>query len=591
MTAPQRRAASWALPAYALLLSLLVTGPLLRPGYLLLRDAVSTPRSYLSDTALGLTAPPRATPQDFAVALASQLIDGGVVVKALLVLGLWLAGWGAARLVATALPGAGLSGQFVAATLAIWNPYVAERLLQGHWSLLVGYGCLPWVATAVLRLRSQSTGWFALAFWIALAGLTPTGLMLAATVGLVCAVGPGVGRRWLCVAAVLGAALAAALPWLVAASDASLAAPDAAVGVVAFAPRAEPGLGTLGSLAGLGGIWNSEAVPSSRATLFAAVSTLVLLSVVAAGLPTVLRHRTVVPLLGLATAAVLLPAALATGPGLHLLASVVDAVPGLGVLRDGQKWVALAMPGYALAGAGAVVTVRRWLSAPADIAAALTACLALIAVLPDAAWGVGGKVAAVHYPPGWAAVAARINTAPAPVAVLPAGSMRRFAWSGPFPVLDPLPRWVRAEVLSTGDLAISGRVVPGEGHRARAIQELLLSGVDASALVPAGVGWLVVEADTAGDLGAAAHTLSTLTPVYRDEHITLYRVGGPAAGVAPARRQTVVIAHLVWLVLLIGGAGGALVAAVRRRRHGAPKPPTARHLDHGDDTPVDVAED
>lgn len=584
----------WSVPAYALLLSLLVAGPLLRPGYVLVRDAVSTPRSYLSDTALGLTAPPRATPQDFAVALASHLVDGGVVVKTLLVAGVWLAGWGAARLVATALPCAGLSGQFVAVTVAIWNPYVAERLLQGHWSLLVGYGCLPWVATAVLRLRSASTGWFALAFWIALAGLTPTGLMLAATVGLACAVGPGAGRsRWLCVAAVLGTALLAALPWLLAAATGpSLAAPGSAAGVVAFAPRAEPGLGTLGSLAGLGGIWNSEAVPSSRATLFAAVSTLVFLGVVATGLPTVLRRRAVLPLLALAAAAVLLPAALATDSGLHLLAAVVDAAPGLGVLRDGQKWVALAMPGYVLGGAGAVVTVRRWLPAPADVAAALTGCLALIAVLPDAAWGVGGKVAAVHYPSGWAAVAAQINSAPAPVAVLPAGSMRRFAWSGPVPVLDPLPRWVRAEVLSTGDLAISGRVVPGEGHRARAIQQLLLSGVDASALAPAGVGWLVVEADTAGDLGAAARTLHTLTPVYRDEHLTLYRVGGAGAAVSPARRHTVVIAHLVWLALLIGSGGGALIAGVRRRGCRASDSGASRHLNQGDDNaPTDVAAD
>ena len=88
-------------PAYALVLSLAVTAPLLAPGYLLLRDAVSTPRSYLSDSALGLSeAAPRALPQDFAVALASAVIDGGVVVKLLLVAGLWLAGWGAARLVA-----------------------------------------------------------------------------------------------------------------------------------------------------------------------------------------------------------------------------------------------------------------------------------------------------------------------------------------------------------------------------------------------------------------------------------------------------------------------------------------------------------
>ncbi|BBY23278.1 hypothetical protein [Mycobacterium stomatepiae] len=560
----------WALPGYALTLALLVLAPLLRPGYLLLRDAVSTPRSYLSDTALGLTAPPRATPQDFAVALASHLIDGGVVVKTLLVLGLWLAGWGAARLVAAALPCAGMAGQFVAVTLTIWNPYVAERLLQGHWSLLVGYGCLPWVATTVLRLRAGDAGFFALAFWIALAGLTPTGLMLAATVALVCVAAPGTGRgRWLCAAAASGAALVAGLPWLVAAATgSSLSVPKAAstIGVLAFAPRAEPGLGTLASLASLGGIWNGEAVPSSRATLFAVLSALVLLGLVAAGLPTVLPRPAVVPLLVLAVGSVVIPGALATGPGLHLLAAVVDAAPGLGVLRDGQKWVALAVPGYALASAGAVVTLRRWLPPPADVGTALVGCLALIAVLPDLAWGVGAKVEPVHYPPGWVAVTAAINRAPAPVAVLPAGSMRRFTWSGAAPVLDPLPRWLRADVLSTGDLAISARVVPGEGNRARAVQELLLSGPAPAALAPAGVGWLVVESDSAGDMGSAARTLAGLTPVYRDDELTLYRIGGNTAGVPAARRQATLIAHLAWLGLLLVGGGGAVVATWRRRR-------------------------
>jgi hypothetical protein len=76
----------WSRPGYALALTLLVVAPLLSPGYLLLRDAVSTPRSYLSDSALGLVSAPRATPQDFALALASAGIDGGIVVKALLVI-------------------------------------------------------------------------------------------------------------------------------------------------------------------------------------------------------------------------------------------------------------------------------------------------------------------------------------------------------------------------------------------------------------------------------------------------------------------------------------------------------------------------
>jgi hypothetical protein len=560
----------WIRPGYALVLTLLVIGPLLQPGYLLLRDAVSTPRSYLSDTALGLTSAPRATPQDFAVALASQLVDGGVVVKSLLVLGVWLAGWGAARLVGTALPCAGVAGQFVATTLAIWNPYVAERLLQGHWSLLVGYGCLPWIATAMLTLRTAAgggwPGFFELAFWIALAGLTPTGLLLAATVALVCVVVPGAGRsRGLCAAVTLCAALVAALPWLVAsAMGSSLASHTAAsrLGVGAFAPRAEPGLGTLGSLAGLGGIWNGQAVPSSAATLFAVSSAVVLLGVVAVGLPTVARRPVAIPLLVLAVVSVLVPAALATGPGLQVLGAVVDTVPGLGVLRDGQKWVALAVLGYTLAGAGAVVTLRNWLR-PA--VTAWVCCLALILALPDLAWGVWGKVAPVHYPRGWNAVAAAINSDPRTVAVLPAGTMRLFSWSGPAPVLDPLPRWVRADALTTGDLAISGVVVPGEGNHARAVQGMLLAGSGRSALAAAGVGWLVVESGTAGDMGAAARTLGALPPVYRDDEIALYRIGGDTAGVPAARRTATVIAHVAWLAMLVLGGAGALAGAWRRR--------------------------
>jgi hypothetical protein len=528
-----------------LALSLLVVAPLLAPGYLLLRDAVSTPRSYLSDAALGLSAAaPRALPQDFAVALASHVVDGGVVVKALLVVGLWLAGWGAARLTGEALPDAGLPGQLVSTTLAVWNPYVAERLLQGHWSLLVGYGCLPWVATTILRMRTAQPAplWpqvCALAFWTALAGLTPTGLLLAATVALVCALAPGEGlSRARCAVMSLGLAALAALPWLTAAMVSGSLSSSQAEGVPTFAARAEPGLGTIGSLASLGGIWNGEAVPDSRTTLFAVVAAVVLIGVVAMGLPVAVRTPTAVPLLILAAVAVVVPALMATGPGLAFVESTVRTLPGLGVVRDAQKWVALAVPGYSIAAGAAVVTLRRWL--PAFVTA--TVCgVALIATLPDLAWGVGGKVVAVSYPPAWAAAAATINADPRPVAVLPADSMRRFPWAGQAPVLDPLPRWVSADVLTTGDLAVSGRMVPGEGGRAREVDRLLASGADRDALARAGVGWLVVES---GD------------------DVTVTRIGGDHRGAA--HRGLLVATHIAWLSMLIGGLAGVLAAWARR---------------------------
>jgi hypothetical protein len=543
-----------------------VTAPLLAPGYLLLRDAVSTPRSFLSDAALGLTeAAPRALPQDFLVALASGLLDGGVVVKALLVAGLALAGWGAARLAAMVVPESGLAGQLVAVTITVWNPYVAERLLQGHWSLLIGYGCLPWVAASMLGLRtSNGRPWAvlgALAFWIALAGLTPTGLMLAATVAVTCVFAPGSGwPRWRCGCAALTAALVAALPWLTAAAVADSLSSTQSDGVHAFAARAEPGLGTLGSLAGLGGIWNAEAVPASRTTLFAAVAAIALLTVVALGLPAVLRRPLAVPMLILAAIAVVVPAVMATGPGLAAVEATIRALPGLGVVRDGQKWVALAVPGYALAGAGALVTLRHRVPAAGT---ALVCCTALIATLPDLAWGVGGKVSAVHYPQGWARAAAIINADPRPVAVLPVDSMRRFTWAGVAPVLDPLPRWVHAEVLTTGDLTIGGHLVPGEGARARVAQQLLLTGAGRDMLAAAGVGWVVSEASQNSPAWALP-----LPVAYRDQDMTVYRVGGdhaPAAG-----RDSVLAAHWVWLSMLVlsGLLASVLRRPIRRRRPG-----------------------
>jgi hypothetical protein len=144
--------------------------------------------------------------------------------------------------------------------------------------------------------------------------------------------------------------------------------------------------------------------------------------------------------------------------------------------------------------------------------------------------------------------------------------MRRFAWSGPAPVLDPLPRWVRAGVLVTGDLIISGVTVPGEGNRAHEVQRLLLSGADPTAVRRAGVRWLVVESGTPGEMGLAAETLERVPVSYRGRDLTLYRGGGVGAGVSADRWLLAVIAHLVWLEMLIGGAVGMAVVGWRRRQ-------------------------
>ncbi|WP_327095046.1 hypothetical protein OIE68_34000 [Nocardia vinacea] len=316
------RRTRWArfVPAgYSGLLALLIAGPLLGPGYLLLRDAVSTPRSYLTDSALGLgAAAPRAVPQDALLAALSPLIDGGSIVKAILLVALWAAGFGAAVL-SRELLRVSTGPQLVAVTVAMWNPYVAERLLQGHWSLLTGYAALPWTALAAYRIRcsvnpdaasrkkppleptaeaapsrsgksaarsSAVSSWAALAGCFAAAGLTPTGALLAGCTAMVL-----VGRRNLLGA--LALLLATSAPWLTAtALSGAGSEPSDPAGIAAFAARAEPALGTLGSLAGLGGIWNADSVPDSRTTPLSLIATAILLTLVAIGIRTTAGIKT-----------------------------------------------------------------------------------------------------------------------------------------------------------------------------------------------------------------------------------------------------------------------------------------------------------
>ncbi|MFE6923666.1 hypothetical protein ACFVAV_21760 [Nocardia sp. NPDC057663] len=624
-----RRARAW-VAGYCALLALIIVGPLAGSGYLLLRDAVSTPRSFLTDSALGLgAAAPRAVPQDALLAVLSAMIDGGLLVKAILIVALWSAGYGAAVLTREFLA-ASTPAQLVAATLALWNPFVAERLLQGHWSLLAGYAALPWTALAAVRVRqatqrhrplaaaktatragtdtrtpigapasaapsdsvdrpargdvgraasSWSSGaWAALTAGFAAAGLTPTGSLLAAIIGLAL-----VGRRAFLPAAVLWIATCA--PWLTATVLGSGAEPSDPAGVSAFAARAEPWLGTLGSLAGLGGIWNSEAVPVTRTTPLALVGTVLLLGIVALGVRAVWRlGRDGRTLLIIAAVAIVLPALGATSVGLAVGEWLVVHIPGAGLLRDTQKYVALAMPAYALCAAAACRTVSLWwrryavdgseaatdlreptdqpkgaADAPSRSAAGASAVAVLfiaLLILPlaDLAWGVGGTMRPAHYPAGWAQVVDRMD-APGDVAVLPAGMFRRFQYSGTAPVLDPAPRILPNDVLQTGELRVRGYAVTGEGNRARTVEDALLRGATPAEIAALGVGWIVVERTTPGPLGDSEKTLTAAELAYQDADLALYRIPGhtPTDIATPAQRWISAAAHLLWAALLVGG--------------------------------------
>jgi hypothetical protein len=600
----------------AVVTALLLAG-VARPGFPLLRDWVATPTPPLSDAALGLgESAARAVPQDVAVVWATRALQAvGLPVWLLTgvltaVFCIWLA-VAAGALVRRVLPGdaaAGLSGLWLrlpAVVGAVWNPFVVERLLQGHWSVLAGTAAV--MSMPVLLASSGALGGAlggapgrrrvaAACAALAAAGLTPTGWVLAVVAAAVSlfsggagggdsagdSAGPAArpGRRVCAALALVATAVVTALPWLLATALAPAGtgtAPTAGTGVSAFAARAEPGIGTFGSVVALGGIWNSEAVPPSRSTWWAAVALVLLLvvwAVAARGVWRARRDPVVRATVPLAVGTWLLVAAAATGPGLAALETVVAAVPGAGLLRDTQKFVALALPATVLALAFAARELAGRLR-PAGAGLLLTAVA--VAAVPDAPRALWDQLRPVTYGQDWEQVARIVDGRPGDLLVLPAGSFRSTPlWAGGAAVLDPAPRLLDTRVLVPGDLVVGGAAgddaaaVPGEGDRARRATEALLRGDDPSVLAGLGVRWVLDERTSAGPRGRAARTLAgtpqeSTTTRFTGSELVLHELAAPngpggadarwEATVEPAApasaRRWVLAAHALWLLTLV----------------------------------------
>ncbi len=571
-------------------LTALILGPLLRPGYLLYRDAVSTPRSYVTDTALGIgDLPPRAVPQDWAVALGSSVIDGGFLVTAILFAALTVGGVGYGRLAAHLVPGAGRTGAVAATIVSLWNPFVAERLLQGHWGLLVGYGALGWIALAAARNGSTAAlrHWLVLAALLGVAGFTPSGSLFGLVVAVTCALAGGGSQvapsswqvRARRVAGVLVAWALSALPWLVAALLTSAStSTDGSAGVRAFGLRSEPALGPLGTVLGLGGIWNADAVPASRTFWWAAVATVCLIAVVGVGSITLWRRRELLvdaPLVrALAVLGVVVVVALtitAFGPGRSALAEIVSTIPGGGLLRDSSKFVALVMPIVAVASAAAVWRLRDLVPSGFALAAVI---LLVVAPLPDLAWGIGGRLSTVQYSDDWARVAQLVPSDAGDVALWPPGTVRQYPFIDS-PSLDPAARMLRAPVVESGELVVDGATVDEATPRAQQVTEALRAGGDPATLARLGVGWVLVENVS----GTAQPDIPTALAgradvVFRGHDLVLFRIDNPAdvGGASSAAWATAYAAHLVWAALIICGGVAALWSLRRRRARSEVQP-------------------
>ncbi len=517
----------WPAALAGLLLGLLALGPGLGRGFLLSYDMVAVPRQPFTAAMFGWGgALPRAVPSDAVTAALARVLPADIGQKLFLLAIFVLAAAG----LATLLDGQHWLARLAGAVCYAWNPYVAERLIIGQWALLLGYAGLPWVLAALTRPAASWARWagrLALALLPAAVGGF-SAMCISALVVVACVSGmaaaqavarrdaPEAGARRADVRReaasggfrgvappgkhVLLALLVLAglsLPWLVPALSQPVHTSPA--GVAAFAARADPPFGALGSLLMLGGAWNAQTGPAGYGGLLATPWLLFALAALAAYL---VLGRARWPGLTIAAAAGLAIACLGlTGPGRGLLHALIAAWPGFAVLRDGQQFVApLALAEAAGAGLGTAWLLRlRRPAAVADLRylLAAVAVLAPVVLLPGLAWGAAGRLRPVQYPADWLAAARLIDAGRAPgrVLLLPWAAYRRFGWNHGEAVLDPWPRLLSRPVIFNDGVQVGVTLIPPEDEQARMLNAIISSGTQLTTrLQAAGVRFVIVDA-------------------------------------------------------------------------------------------------
>jgi hypothetical protein len=230
-------------------------------------------------------------------------------------------------------------------------------------------------------------------------------------------------------------------------------------------------------------------------------------------------------------------------------------VPGAGLLRDGQK---LLIP-YALclvlcAAVGAERLADR-LPRPRDRMVLVGLILLPVVVLPDLALGGAGRMRPVRYPDDWRTVERLVAADPGPVLSLPLTMYRSYGWNRGTVVIDPLPRYLRAEVITDDTLIVGNLVIAGENERVRRIRALLASD---SPVVTSGVRWVVVQHASQGALPAGS--LAGLQKVHSGGDLSLYRNPAVTPDARPsATRRWIALLGGVLALVVLGVAIGALL--------------------------------
>jgi hypothetical protein len=515
-------------------LSVLVAGPLLGRGWLLLLDFPSGPAHF------DVTFWPQAGSGDLGNGLPLELlrlvlahaVGASAADKLFLLLPIAVGGPGMFRLARRL--GAGSLPALYAGVVATINPFTLDRMLAGHLFLLLATALLPWALVPVLDAlegRGSRRGTLAIGVWLAALAAIDVHVagMYAGLVVLAALLARGGARERLELVAVsIGCALVLSSYWIV--PNLLHAGPSRAgvADLTSYATR-PTGWRVLPTLLALYGFWRDEfARPAAQhPLLYALVVPLVALALVGAVVVARSGRRQLALFLGTSgVLALLLAAGTAFPPTADAFRFVYQHVGWFRIYREPEKFVGVLVLVYALLGAFALERLRRLARAPGTVAALLAIALAL-GYGYGLFWGLGGRVALGEYPPSWT-IAARVmdRLGPGGVLVFPWRTYAAWSFTGGHVVGNPAPSFFARKVVASRGSGLPGSrdeagdpaaaVVTSALHDRGRVHDL------GRRVAPLGVRYVLVlrEADAASY--NFVRRQRDLRLVYRTRRLTLY---------------------------------------------------------------------
>lgn len=402
------------------LLTLAVTLPLFKPGFVLTLDMVFTPRIRLPEQVTS-------SYPFYAVLHALNLVVPADILQKLVLASItFLAGIGGYTLAKRTLvhdkePGI---GAYVGGSLYTINPYTYDRFMAGQFAVLLGYCLLPFVALQLLVLAERPTWKRGIGLGLL---LTAVGIVSIHTLGLVAVLTCTViaGTVWQYRnrlsslahfaapgALGLGTFLVLSAYWLAPTLAGTNSTGQAIAGFTAGDTQAFATLGNrfveqLLHILRLQGFWGENThtflLPQTALPDWG-VAICLLWILVGVGVATAWKNnqRQAVAVFG---GAAIISAVIATGALNDVLGSIIPLFRGF---REPQKFTGLVALAYALFSAQGTRQVLEYLSRKRMAVVqqgALAAVLLLPVILvPCMFWGFGGQLRPVEYPATWAAI-------------------------------------------------------------------------------------------------------------------------------------------------------------------------------------------